>query len=239
MTSTNPADRVPAVHALLVTELGIDSPLTEAVRMLDNAARLTFARQRGASRAQTLRAKLAREVAEGRRPFDDAAVREFAQGDVWTNAVESYNTPAATVLAEQVQHQAKAAAGGQLTAHASGIFDLLAAEAAKVVKTLASLPDPPAGLFTSGGDPAQLLVRSPGHAETYSVLLKANDRFWTIQRGADAVRDLAGFGPERLPDGAPRLAFAYRNWRKAMEQKPALRTTVRHLRLWRCVIDGW
>jgi hypothetical protein len=37
-----------------------------------------------------------------------------------------------------------------------------------------------------------------------------------LPRGADLVRGPAGYGFERLPDGAPRLAYASANWRRAM-----------------------
>jgi hypothetical protein len=97
---------------------------------------------------------------------------------------------------------------------------------------------PPAQLF-GAGDPAQLLTRAPGHEATYSTVLAANDRFWTITNAADTVRQAAGFGVERFPDGAPRLAGTYKNWRMAMEKELELRITARHFRLWRCITEDW
>ena len=49
----------------------------------------------------------------------------------------------------------------------------------------------------------------------------------------------AGFGPERFPGGAPRLAETYANWRVALEGENELRDVHRTMQLWKTVIDDW
>jgi hypothetical protein len=61
-----------------------------------------------------------------------------------------------------------------------------------------------------------------------------------VQNAADLVRGPAGHGCERFPDGAPKLAGTYRNWRLALSKADSdLRTVSRHFRLWFTVVDGW
>ena len=108
-----------------------------------------------------------------------------------------------------------------------------------MVGVLEALPEPPRNLFTAG-DPTIALTRTAGHEATYSTVLAANDRFWAVQRGVELVRGTAGHGNEHLPDGAPPLAYAYRNWRVAMEKANGeLRSVQKHFRLWFTIVDGW
>ena len=233
----NPADLVQPLHALLAHQLGLPSPLETAVGMLDRAARLAFDRNTGTATARHQRASLARAIALGERDFDDDSVREFDRGRAWV-ALDPHDTPASVWLSEAVRSEAQRAAATELDKHAAGIFQMLADEARRVVGIFQALPEPPAQLFTVG-DPTTMLTRAAGHAETYSRVLAANDRFWAITRGADLVRGPAGHGYERFPDGAPRLAGTYRNWRLALGKDDEVRMTARHFRLWRCVVDGW
>jgi len=235
----NPSDLVRPIHALLAHELGLKSPLEPGVRMLDRAASLSFNRGNGATAARIARAELARRVALGELPFDESTVRAFDEGRLWVSDVTHPSIPAAVGLSDAVMLQAQQAAAGELMMHAAKIFDTLAAEAARVVGIFEALPEPPKGLF-GAGDPTSLLTRAEGHSETYSKMLAANGRFWACVRGSDLVRGPAGYGPERLPDGAPPLAFVYRNWRLAMQKADGdLRSVHKHFRLWFCIVDGW
>lgn len=235
----NPSDLVRPMHALLAHELGLPSPLAPAVKMLDRAAALSFNRTAGLASAQAARHALARAVALGEREFDEDSVREYDAGAIWGTGGPHPGIPASVQLADDVLAQARLHAAQELAKHAGGIFDTLATEAAWLVGVLEALPPPPRGLF-GGGDPATLLTRAPGHESTYSTVLGTSDRFWIVSRGADQVRTAAGHGIERFPDGAPRLAGTYKNWRVALEKVDSeLKITPRHFRLWRTVLDGW
>jgi hypothetical protein len=241
--SRNPSDLARPLHSLLETQLGLKSPLSKAVAALDRAAKLQFNKTVGLTSARAARQVLARAVATGEREFDEMAVREYDKGAIWISSDSPYaenpSTPAAAQLAAEVATQAQQVAAAEVLMHASGIFDTLAAEARRIVGTFEALPEPPRGLF-GAGDPVALLTRDPAHGNSYSAVLAATDRFWNVTRGADMVRGAAGHGFERFPDGAPRLAGTYRNWRLAMEKADSdLRTTYKHLRLWRCVLEGW
>jgi hypothetical protein len=224
------------LHALLAHELGLDSPLGQAVATLDRAAGLAFNRTTGLQSAQAARSELARAVATGQRPFDEAAVAEYDAGRVWIS--DGQSTPASTELAEAAVAAARQAAVGEMAVHAPQIFDTLAAEARRVVDGLVALGEPPKTLF-GAGDPGLVLNQTDGHEATYGALMRVSQRFWSVTRGADAVRAAAGHGYERFPDGAPRLAGTYRNWRKAMADAADLTRTGRHVRLWRTVVEGW
>jgi hypothetical protein len=232
-----PSDLVRPIHALLVTELGLQSPLAKGVAMLDRAASLSFGRTVGVQGARVARQAVARAVALGEAPFDETTIRAYDEGHLWLSDASSI--PPSVGLADAVMIEAQRSAGGELMQHASGIFDVLAAEARLVVGILEALPEPPRNLF-SAGDPASTLTRAPNHSETYSALLNANARFWAVTGGADLLRDAAGHGVNRFPDGAPRLAFTYRNWKLAMEKANSdLRSVHKHFRLWFTVVDGW
>ena len=237
--TVNPSDLVRPLHALLAHELGLKSPLDKAVEMLDRAAALSFNRTTGLQAAQAARQAIARAIALGEAQFDESTVRAFDEGSIWLSNPTHPSIPASVELADQVLLEAQQAAATELMKHASTVFDQLATEARRVVGIFEALPEPPKGLFAAG-DPVTLLNRAPGHAETYSVVLKATDRFWSVTRAADLVRGPAGHGAERLPDGATRLAFTYRDWRTALAKANAdLRSVHRHLRLWFTVVDGW
>jgi hypothetical protein len=235
--TVNPSELVRPLHLLLTHELGLVSPLGKAVEALDRAASLGFNRAAGARTARTARHALARAVALGERDFDESAIREFDAGRVWISDGWSPNTVAGG-LADAVTIEAKRAAGDALMQHGAGIFDLVAAEARRVIGIFEALPEPPRNLF-GGGDAARLLTSTAGHEMSYSIILRANSRFGSCTNAANLVRGPAGYGIERFPDGAGRLAFSYRNWRRAMEQANDLRITIPHLRLWRTVVDGW
>lgn len=233
-----PSDLVRPLHSLIGYELALKSPLGPAVEMLDRAARLSFGSTVGVQAAEAARRSMARAIAVGDAEFDEATIRAFDDGRLWLRD-DTEVTPPAVGLANAVKVQAQQAAGAELMKHASGIFDTLAAEAARVVGIFEALPAPPRHLF-SAGDPTTALTRAPEHAATYSAVLAANDRFWGLTRGADMVRDAAGHGIARFPDGAPRLAFTYRNWRLALAKADSdLRGVHRHFRLWFTVVDGW
>src|SRR5215212_7886660 len=100
------------LHALLVTELGLKSPLAPAVAVLDRAATLSLARHTGVQAARSARADLARRIALGEVPFDEGTVRAYDEGRVWVSDLNAKDTPAATALAEEVTRQAQASAGG-------------------------------------------------------------------------------------------------------------------------------
>lgn len=199
MTTINATNLVQPLHALLVHELGLASPLGDAVTMLDNASRLTFAGQQGTATARHARAQIARAIATGERPFDEAALREYDEQSIWVADLNAQSIPASTSLVEEVRQQAGLIAGGLLNMHAPAIFDTLAAEARRVVGILEALPAPPPQLFTTGADQAQMLAKADGHAETYTTLLRTNDRFWTCTRGADLIRDAARRRPQPVP----------------------------------------
>src|SRR4051794_37733075 len=117
----SPSSLVGPLHALLVTELGLKSPLAPAVAVLDCAARLGFSRQTGVSAARTARADLARRIATGELPFDDNTIHAYDEGRIWVSDRNAKATPAATALAEDVTRQAAATAGGMLAMHAGAI----------------------------------------------------------------------------------------------------------------------
>src|SRR4051794_4577921 len=121
-----PSDLVRPLHSILATQLGLPSPLEPAVKVLDRAAALGFARQTGVGAARLARADLARRIALGEVPFDAATIAAYDEGRIWVSDGHVQAIPAATALAEEATRQAQAAAGGMMAMHAPGIFDALA-----------------------------------------------------------------------------------------------------------------
>jgi hypothetical protein len=238
---SDPTATLKWVHLVLTTQLGLPSPLAPAVALLDRLQAVDLAKLGGMEAVTRNRETLARAIATGERDFDDDAVREWADGGLWVAGFEAgYGNyvPPASSLSTAVARAAQREAAHLFTVNAAAIFTTLQTAARDEVAKLEALPKPPRGLWVAG-DPTQLLVRTAEHAETLSTLAFVDDRFWVLQRLADVVRSPAGFGFERYPDGAPRLAAVYRRWPKALDEEGAMASTHKSLRLWRAVVDGW
>lgn len=241
LESVSADNQVRQLHALLVRELQMapPAPLVDAVTMLDESAKLSFVRVQGAGKARAARQAIARDIALGKRAFDEHALAEFDEYSWWVADLDAPGaTNPAAALAEQVVKLAKQEAGALMASCAGAVFEQLSKEAAQVVKQLEELPPPPKHIF-SDPDPGRLLANSADHRETLSVVLYAGLRHGTVQRASSYVRDLAGMGFHAFPDGAPRIAGEFRNWRKALDANTDLQTTHRHVRLWRTVVEGW
>ena len=199
--------QVRSLHALLVHQLGLPSPLEEAVGVLDRITAVQLAQSAGVQRTREARQVMARQVALGERAFDEDALREWSSGSLWVADGGPPGTYQPAIgLAEDVARHAKSEAVRIFHARAPEIFGTVQTAARTEVGRLEALPKAPRGLFYAA-DPTTALVRAEGHEATLSVLAGVTDRFWTLQRIADVVRGPAGFGFERLPDGAPRLAY--------------------------------
>jgi hypothetical protein len=237
----HPSEYVRGLHALLTAQLGLKSPLGRAVEILDRAEKVAFVEKGAAvAAARSARDVLARQIAAGERPYDEKSVREYDAQRVWIADDDAPKTyPAATMLSSKVQAHARALAGNEVVNNAPKVFDLVAAEATRVVDTLQRLPEPPSGLFSGSGDPARQLIATAGHEATYSTVLTANMRFDWCLAAADMVRADAGNGFEKLPDGAPRWAYVWRNWHHVMAREGQLGTVPKHMRLWWRVLDDW
>ncbi len=240
--STEPTSVLRWVHLVLTTQLGLPSPLAPAVEMLDRLQAVELAKFAGQDAVNLKRQALALAIARGEREFDDDAVREWARGGEWLAGFEdgygANYVPPASSLNNSVARAAQREASRMFVVSAPEIFETVRVAVAKEVAKLEALPKPPRGLWTSS-DPTQLLVRSEGHAETLSILAHTSDKFWTLQKIADVVRHPAGHGFERYPDGAPRDAAVFRNWRKALDEAPAMASTHKSLYVWRTVVEGW
>jgi hypothetical protein len=221
---------------VLTTQLGLPSPLEPAVSVLKALTAVNLARSAGTQAVTRDRDALARAIATGEREFDDKALREWAAGGLWV--ADGEDAPASASLGSAVARAAQREAVQMFVVNAAEVFSTVATAVRDEIAKLEALPKPPRGLWAAA-DPTRLLVRSEGHAQTLSNLAAVTDKFWILQRVADVVRQPAGEGFERYPDGAPRDAAVYRNWRKALAEEDAMVSTHRSMWLWREFVDGW
>lgn len=239
LQSVSDAEQVRRVH-LSLQQLGLKSPLDRAAEQLARIDKLSFARQLYIGQAHTTRAALAADIAAGKRDFDQAAIDAWRQTDGWVAAFNSGDTPAAVGLYEAAARSARASAVGIFNSVAGTVFDTVAEAVQVEVRVLEQLP-PVKDTLWAAADQLRTLAATEGHAQTLSTLTRVDERWNQLQHIADLVRDAAGFGGNHLPDGAPRLAFQFRNWRVAWQgrEENVLNPTHDLLRLWRTVVLGW
>jgi len=236
---TDPATQISAETAVRrlhgeLPSLGVPSPFGEAMKKLSRVDRMVALAHQTDFEAVQRRRILAEQLAAGEVSLDEAV----AGLDVRTVRAESAELGLGRTLAAEAASIAKASMAAELAPRAVGVFDNLANLAEQVVRTLQNLPTPPPNLWSSP-DPTVLLAGSAGHELTLSTVADATSRFWRIQALVNMVRNTAGHGFERFPDGAPRSAAVYRNWRLVLDEEDGLRTVHRSMRLWKVTIDNW
>ncbi|TVT32747.1 hypothetical protein FNH05_27570 [Amycolatopsis rhizosphaerae] len=233
--------RLRNVH-VIVTRLGLSLPsaVGEALARLDRVRDLHTAEYVGlAQEARHARADAINQLIDGRAKLRDV-IDTFAVTAASVEGTHAVDKGAPLALAV-LDYAARAAMGRcdfALAANAGPIFDTVAKAARESIARIASLPEPPAGIFLHP-EPTQLLARTVGHEATLSVLVREGDRFEQCWNAALYVRDTAGYGAERLQDGAPRDALTYRRWQRYRDLNESnLVSTKPEFRLWRCVVEG-
>ena len=234
----NPESAVRQLHVRLPS-LGISSPFGAASERLARTDKLAFEATRIDAEATIRRRELVVKIAAGDLSLADA-VAGLEAVDLAVPGPEAPGAPGtAARLASETRTAAKATLAGELAAASGHVFDELAKAAADAVASLEALPTPPHGLWVHP-DPSILLARADGHEQTLSVVASSHQRFWEATTLAGMVRDAAGHGFERFPDGAPRSAVVYRNWRLTLgDAGRNLNQTRASMRLWRTVVDDW
>jgi hypothetical protein len=108
------------------------------------------------------------------------------------------------------------------------IFTLAQRKAAEVVAEVAAVPPIPDAIWHAP-NPAEELPRIQEHRATWGALQVAVVDFERAHAVARLVRDILGYGSDNLPDGAPRFALTYRNWRPVLDalQLPRLKAPLK------------
>jgi hypothetical protein len=103
----------------------------------------------------------------------------------------------------------KAASFGHLMGQ-ERLFSWVQKRAQELVEEIAALPPPPKQIYEMG-DAASGLAKHREHRSTWGVLTSTNQDFLLTRDVGNVYRDAIGEGFARMPDGAPRIAFIFRN----------------------------
>jgi hypothetical protein len=198
----------------LMRDLGCDvspfGPAEELVRRTGALQRLEFERT---SAAATARREIEKQVADDPDALNGDAAAAWAAAGVWLDRTHG-DQSAGVALAKQAGRLLEQRIGLALATTARHVFDEARKKVAAVVAEVEALPKFPDGIWQLDR-PDRELPRWREHRTSWGTL-SAAWQDWTLAHAlADSVRNECGYGLP--PDGAPRSAFAYRNWRTAVD----------------------
>jgi hypothetical protein len=142
----------------------------------------------------------------------DVAAAEWLQASPWLDIPVGADRPPLAEMLRDARRQVEAQVGTQIYAVSEHIFSSVQRRARELVEEVAALPPFPANVWLAPS-PAEVLGRIPAHRGTWGVLDATRRDFELAVDVALSVRDNLGAGPDSLPDGAPRSALVFRNWR--------------------------
>jgi hypothetical protein len=215
--------------AKALQELGLPTEfLAQAHEQAARAQGLRRQAMEAQQQAATSRVEAQRQLTAEVPASLDAVAAVYQMTEPWLRQSGDGTRPPAVQMVHDAARAIEAGIDSQIMLNSERIFALAQRKANELVAEIKALPAFPESLWHSAV-PAEDLSRIQAHRGTWGLLSTIRLDFESTHRIANLVRDGIGAGPDSLPDGAPRHALTFRNWRPLLDDthfgrlKPELR----------------